>query len=656
MTTSELSASFPSYTLHAAGCQIQGARERQEDTLWLQSGDTESQVSRALLLMADGMGGMGDGQAASQTAIKAYAAAWKKNEQAPLTQILHAANAVLGAEKEKDAISAQAGTTLVAAEFSPEGCRWQHIGDSYLLLFREGKLTRLNTPMTMQWWRDEMRRRGESVTAEEAAADGQVLYAALCGTEIRASEEQATAACIPGSRYILASDGIAALVEDGTLQKILNAPEVAQAAPGKVAKFILKTQEKRQLAHQDNATVIVADITPPSPDCSHSHRSTPMIDFSHVSELGDRETQQDCEGCWVSEHSALAVVADGAGSYHNSEEASATVVAYLQQSWKQALCYGMDPAAAGQLISDAVLKAHRHILDAVGGDAGRCGKSALVALYTHKGAYTVVHVGDCRAYLGRGKRWKQLTKDDSMLQRLLDSGKITPEEAKDSPEQSVLLQAVGASVAPKPHISSGTFRSTDGFLLCCDGFWNQLPEDKWPLFASCAPQNRQHFLKTLVGSAVENAAGDSDNVSVIWQHPVVYRTPAQALARTTVLWTAITALVTAIAALSYLLYTETTTEVPTETGGTTGQNPEEEKQGDKKNEEEKQDDKKNEEEKQGDKKNEEEKQGDKKPDEPQKPKDKGQAENDSPKGGLLGEPTSPIDTGATDINVGKVQR
>ena len=562
---------FSRCSVRAAGLQIQGARQEQEDAFLLLPQDNLIHPrGHFLALVADGMGGMGGGRVAAQTAAKAYADAWLAPQGTTLTAALDAANAALTAGKNTGMVLDTAGTTLVALEISDRGCQWLHVGDSYLLLFKNGKLSRLNTPLNMQWWRQEKEKRGLELTPEEATVDGQILYSALCGDELRAAESAEHADCSPGCRYIVASDGIAPLIENGTLQEMLSSPETAAASPEATAKCILQAEQELQLAKQDNATVIVIDILPPSAPQQDSPVENALLTYSQVSDIGDRDTQQDNEACWVSQTAALAVVADGAGSYSDSEMASALVVSSLKECWETALKLGVEAPAAGKIIAEGALKAHRLIHHRAGGNTHRCGKSAFVALYLHKGKYAVVHVGDCRAYYGKGKNMKPLTKDDSMLQRLLDCGKISPQEAKTSPEQGVLLQAIGGTQEPTPHISVGSYSSTGTFLLCCDGFWNQLPETLWDRFALTSPEmDRQHALEILVQSAVKNADGDSDNVSAVWLHPQVYMSPTAASLRKTVLSAAVATLAIGITALGWLtLSTTQDTDATSDTDGT----------------------------------------------------------------------------------------
>lgn len=237
-----------------------------------------------------------------------------------------------------------------------------------------------------------------------------------------------------------------------------------------------------------------------------------------VSKIGGRKEQQDAEGSWHSDTADLAVVADGAGGHKGGAAASATAVNTLKGVWERELSAGVPAEKAAEILTDALKQAHQAILDQGNGNAELCGKSAIVVVYLHGGQYTVLNAGDCRAYLSTAEGWKQLTRDDSLLQLELEQGMVSPEEAIDHPDQSVLTQALGGHSVPKPHVVLGEYTAENDFLLCCDGLWNQLPPG-WHNTPWCTkPTNEAHAdrLLDMADQAVEAKGAKSDNVSAIW--------------------------------------------------------------------------------------------------------------------------------------------
>lgn len=231
---------------------------------------------------------------------------------------------------------------------------------------------------------------------------------------------------------------------------------------------------------------------------------------------GDREEQQDSCMVRASEAATLAVVADGAGGHVGGAAASAKVVEILDAAWNACLEKGAEKETAAVVLKQALMEAHRAVI-AAGGDAVHSGKSTVVLLYIAHGVYTVMHVGDSRLYARHGAEWECMTDDDSVLHLMVLSGRISPEDAKNHPDQSRLTQAIGAREEPDIHVEQGPYLPDTEYLLCCDGFWNQLPDEEWlqEQWPGSA-KNPSALLEKKMGAAHRGGQGDSDNVTAIW--------------------------------------------------------------------------------------------------------------------------------------------
>lgn len=126
--------------------------------------------------------------------------------------------------------------------------------------------------------------------------------------------------------------------------------------------------------------------------------------------------------------------------------------------------------------------------------------------------YVIGHVGDSRIYLLRDGILRQLTKDHSLVQRLVDKGTLTPEEAKHHPRKNIILQALGIDPSVSFDILADAGLSHDIFLLCTDGLTDMVADSaiRDILFSS---MSIQHKVKELIAAAI--AAGGRDNVTVI---------------------------------------------------------------------------------------------------------------------------------------------
>src|SRR6476469_8944017 len=160
----------------------------------------------------------------------------------------------------------------------------------------------------------------------------------------------------------------------------------------------------------------------------------------------------------------LLAIADGMGGHAAGEVASKIVIGTMEPL--------DDDRVPGDLIAalrGAVLEANQRIADAVEQNAELDGMgTTLTALRFAGSQVALVHVGDSRAYLLRNGELSQITHDDTYVQYLVDTGKLTPDEAKDHPRKSVILRALrGAEV--EPDVSIREAHEGDRYLLCSDG-------------------------------------------------------------------------------------------------------------------------------------------------------------------------------------------
>mgnify|MGYP003290475592 CR=1 FL=1 len=507
--------SFPDFDIIAAGDQWIGKRENQEDSISLISIDDSSNAGGLLAILADGMGGMGDGAKASKLIVSQYAQHFQTNGDQ--VAALKKTNQALKEAKEAGGMLDTAGATLISVHITAGNYHCQSVGDSLLYHQRGTKIRKLNTAHTWEW---ELKRRVKAgeMTQEEADADTgprHALYAAVCGDGSYKPGEKSQVFSDPivGDRIIISSDGFQPLVDTGW-ERLLNAPDVRMEAPDVAVNNLMNKLKMLGRPRQDNSSIIIIDIlpkeNPPAKGLRHSAVQQEL--------LGDRDNQQDSHWFVSSRKATLAVVADGAGGHAGGAQASATAVECMKKIWLEHLAGGTPPKQAAKILSEAIIEAHGEIIANAGGKAALSGKCAIVVAYLCGKHYTVLNVGDCRAYVTRHGKWNKLTTDDSLLQLLIDKGEVDPKEARNHPDQSVLTQALGGSGGIKPHCVSGTYSEKDSFLLCCDGLWNQLPPECWnlPKWKALTLREYDNKLKRMICAAYGAANGSSDNISAIW--------------------------------------------------------------------------------------------------------------------------------------------
>jgi serine/threonine-protein phosphatase Stp1 len=171
----------------------------------------------------------------------------------------------------------------------------------------------------------------------------------------------------------------------------------------------------------------------------------------------------------------LWAVADGAGGHEAGEVASGMIAETLD-----AMPAGL---AASELLAQLRLRiGQTHI--ALRAEAARRGPhamiaSTLVALIARDAHFACLWVGDSRVYLLRDGVMKQITRDHSLVQELVEAGEIRPEDAEAHPHANIITRAVGSDseVFELDKVTGGLLPG-DRFLLCSDGLCKTLPESE----------------------------------------------------------------------------------------------------------------------------------------------------------------------------------
>ena len=204
----------------------------------------------------------------------------------------------------------------------------------------------------------------------------------------------------------------------------------------------------------------------------------------------------------------VQVVADGVGGAAAGEVASATATYVVS-----ALAAAHPTADAPDLLHRAVREAHHQLEIGVASDPSRAGMATtLVAVLARHGQVTLAHVGDSRAYRLREGRLTRLTTDHTFVQAMIDSGRLTPDEARSHPYRSVVLRSINAEEVPRPDVFRVDVSPGDRLLLCSDGLTDFVDE---PTVAALLPRGHHpdDAAEALVDAAL--AAGGRDNVTCV---------------------------------------------------------------------------------------------------------------------------------------------
>ncbi|HQQ75264.1 MAG TPA: Stp1/IreP family PP2C-type Ser/Thr phosphatase [Pseudomonadales bacterium] len=209
-------------------------------------------------------------------------------------------------------------------------------------------------------------------------------------------------------------------------------------------------------------------------------------------------------------HTLLAVVADGMGGHAGGAIASQLAVSEFERAWK----YRMENVSLTGSWLYATAKLANHIIrsQAEADPTLKQMGTTLVSLLIEGHVAHIAHIGDSRCYLLKEGKLIQLTTDHSVVQQLVDSGSMTPDEAERSPIKNYLTRSLGSHAEPDMDVQRVELSGAERLLLCSDGLTNMLATVELEnIMASC--DSDQRVCERLVEEAL--ARGASDNVSVI---------------------------------------------------------------------------------------------------------------------------------------------
>ena len=205
-------------------------------------------------------------------------------------------------------------------------------------------------------------------------------------------------------------------------------------------------------------------------------------------------------------HAPVFAVADGMGGAQAGEVASRTVVDVLRQGLPEG-------ASAEERLAQLAHEANSRIYAKAAADEQRAGMgTTLTAAYVDEDAVSFGHVGDSRAYLWRNGELRQLTDDHSLVGEMVRRGKLTPAEAEEHPQRSIITRALGPE--PQVEVDHMTEFARDGdvFLLSSDGLTSMVGDDTLERILRDSPD-----LKTAGHALIDaaNEAGGRDNITVV---------------------------------------------------------------------------------------------------------------------------------------------
>jgi protein phosphatase len=203
--------------------------------------------------------------------------------------------------------------------------------------------------------------------------------------------------------------------------------------------------------------------------------------------------------------SPVYVVADGMGGAQAGEVASRIAADAFDED--------MGDGNPEEQLAGRAREANRRIFDLAREDASRSGMgTTLTGALLSSDEVSIVHVGDSRAYLFRDGELQRLTRDHSLVEELRRRGQLTPEEAEDHPQRSIITRALGPEPDVELDVHTHQARKGDVFLLCSDGLTSMIREERLGAILA-ETKTLEEALDRLIEEA--NEAGGRDNITVV---------------------------------------------------------------------------------------------------------------------------------------------
>jgi serine/threonine protein phosphatase PrpC len=206
----------------------------------------------------------------------------------------------------------------------------------------------------------------------------------------------------------------------------------------------------------------------------------------------------------------LFVVADGMGGHAGGDVASAIAIRRIRETDK----HYSSPGDAEFALQSSLIAANQLLAETVFEHQELTGMGTTVSAMLRVGdSMAIAHIGDSRIYLWREGELSQITADHTFVQRLVDSGRITPEEAAVHPRRSVLMRVLG-DVDAAPEIDTAILgtQPDDRWLICSDGLSSYLAEERIKK-ALAAGLDPEQTARRLVKETLDHGA--PDNVTVV---------------------------------------------------------------------------------------------------------------------------------------------
>ena len=236
----------------------------------------------------------------------------------------------------------------------------------------------------------------------------------------------------------------------------------------------------------------------------------PVFEVALLTDVGtNRESNEDSCGHYVENpESLIFAVADGIGGYEGGEVASAMAIEVTLESYRESPVAWGASKRLHRAVQRANIEIHNRALTVP--ELRRMG-TTLTAAVVDNGVLHAAHVGDCRLYLIRQGRIRQITKDHTMVQERVRMGLMSADRARYHPERSALTRSIGHELIVSVDRITLPLEQHDRLIVCSDGLHGVLLDRDLEL--TIRDRNAEEACKSLIESA--NQRGTADNLTAV---------------------------------------------------------------------------------------------------------------------------------------------
>ncbi len=212
---------------------------------------------------------------------------------------------------------------------------------------------------------------------------------------------------------------------------------------------------------------------------------------------------------------SILAVADGMGGHVAGDVASALAISVFESYWDEIHLNGPPlPDRFAEVIENLIIKANGMILDEAARDAGKEGMGTTLTAGLLCGRRLVIgHIGDSRAYMLSRDALTLLTEDHSLIEQLIQTGRLSPEEAEDHPKRHILVRALGTSPDVKIDLIDVDLEEDAALLFCSDGLTSMVRDEE---IHQTALKHSDPLRTAQALIRLANKRGGCDNITVVY--------------------------------------------------------------------------------------------------------------------------------------------